>query len=127
MSIKTNSIAVIVAGGRDFDDYNLLEKTLDILLKNFDDITIISGTAKGADSLGEVYAKKRNYGIIKMSANWDKYGKRAGYLRNSEMASKVKEFDNYASVCFWDGKSKGTKHMIDISKSQDIDCYIINY
>lgn len=102
---------VIIAGGRDFNDYPLLAKTMDELLVNIpDEIIVVSGTAKGADTLGERYAVERGYSIYTFSADWKKYGKRAGFLRNEEMAKNAD-----ALVAFWDGESRGTKHMIDLA------------
>jgi len=113
---------VIVAGGRFFNDYELLKKKLDHILKNFSNIEIISGAAKGADNLGELYAKEKGYNIIRMPADWDKYGKGAGYRRNEDMASIAD-----CCVCFWDGKSKGTNHMINLAKQYDLQLRIIRY
>lgn len=100
---------LIVAGGRDFNDYDLLKSKLDKLLSNKTHVEIVSGKARGADSLGEKYAKEKGYKIKEFPADWGKYGRAAGYIRNKEMAE-------YADgcLCFWDGKSKGTKHMIDL-------------
>lgn len=101
---------LIVAGSRDFNDYSLLKSILDILLKDVSHvIEIVSGTAKGADTLGERYANEHGHQIRRFPADWDTHGKRAGYLRNIQMA-------DYATNCilFWDGQSKGTKMMADI-------------
>lgn len=55
---------VIIAGGRDFDDYQLLKATMDKLLCNItDEITVVCGQAKGADTLGEQYAMEKGYAI----------------------------------------------------------------
>lgn len=120
------TIKIIVAGGRNFNDYELLKDALDLLLMFYVElgyeIVIISGTAKGADKLGERYAKERNYKLIRMPADWDKYGKAAGYRRNVDMANIAN-----ACVCFWDGQSKGTNHMINIAKNKNIDLRIIYY
>lgn len=113
---------VIVAGSREFNDYPKLKKKLDIILKNQKDITIISGTANGADKLGERYASEKHYNLEQYPAMWDLFGKKAGYMRNEEMA-KVAD----ACVVFWDGKSKGTKHMIDISKKYNLKLRIIAF
>lgn len=119
-------IKVIIAGTRDFNDYSFLKKNLDYFLQginpNNEEIEIVSGNARGADKLGERYAKEHNLPVKLFPANWDKYGKRAGYLRNQEMA-------NYADVliAFWDEKSKGTKHMIDIAKKQDLTVIVVGY
>lgn len=119
-------IKVIIAGTRDFNDYAFLKKNVDYFLQginpNNEEIEIVSGNARGADKLGERYAKEHNLPVKLFPANWDKYGKRAGYLRNQEMA-------NYADVliAFWDEKSKGTKHMIDIAKKQGLTFIVVGY
>ena len=76
---------VIIAGGRDFSDYELLKSKCDYYLSNLDNpkVIIISGAARGADSLGEQYARERGYDIDSHPADWDKYGKSAGYRRNN--------------------------------------------
>jgi len=113
---------VIIAGSRDFDDYNLLRNTMDKLLVNKTQVTIISGTARGADRLGEQYAQERGYNLLRFPADWDKYGKKAGYIRNKEMARAAD-----ACVVFWNGQSKGSKHMIDIAKKHGLQLRIIRY
>jgi hypothetical protein len=113
---------VIIAGSRDFNDYNSLERKMNVILKNQDDVTIISGTARGADKLGERYAGENHHKLEKYVPMWDLYGKKSGYMRNVEMA-KVAD----ALVVFWDGKSKGTKHMIDIGKKFNLKMRIIKF
>ena len=101
-------IKVIIAGGRDFDDYPKLCRICDVILQGQNKVEIVSGTCKGADLLGERYAIERNYHIKQFPADWKRYGKSAGYKRNVEMAVYADEL-----IAFWDGKSKGTKNMID--------------
>lgn len=117
---------VIIAGGRDFYDYELLQRKCDKYLWNKlwldEKIIIISGHAKGADTLGEKYANERGLILDIKPAEWDKYGKSAGYKRNEEM---VRVAD--AAICFWNGKSKGTKHTIDLCKKKGIPCRIVKY
>ncbi|RTL04179.1 DUF2493 domain-containing protein [Candidatus Dependentiae bacterium] len=118
---------LIIAGGRDFDDYYLLCQSLDHLLKNTDRsmITVFSGQAKGADYLGERWAKAQSprIPIRWFPANWDKHGKKAGILRNQEM------LDAGAThlIAFWDGKSRGTNDMITRAKRAGIQVRVINY
>ncbi len=103
---------VIIAGGRDFSDYNLLKETMDYLLSNIkDNIVVVCGMANGADKLGERYARERGYEVMYFPADWKKYGKSAGVIRNEEMAQNAD-----ALVAFWDGKSRGTKNMIGLAK-----------
>lgn len=113
---------VIIAGGRDFKDYNRLKEVCDKILSNQNDIEIVSGTAGGADTLGERYAQEKGYEVKKFPAKWDEYGKKAGYLRNQEMG-------DYADglIAFWDGQSKGTKHMIDIANKNGLKVRVISY
>jgi hypothetical protein len=106
---------VIIAGSRKFNNYDELCCTCDFLLQNKNEIEIVSGTANGADKLGEVYAKERKYKITRFPADWNKHGKSAGVIRNKEMA----EYSD-ALIAFWDGKSRGTKHMIDLARSMDL-------
>lgn len=114
---------VIIAGGRDFNDFDLLKQKMDKLLSNvIGDIAIVSGMARGADSLGARYAALKGYALYNFPADWDKYGKSAGYRRNEEMARNAD-----ALVAFWDGKSKGTKHMIDIARLHGLKVRVINY
>ncbi|MCK9470369.1 MAG: DUF2493 domain-containing protein [Bacilli bacterium] len=116
---------VIIAGTRTFNDYKLLEETLDDIIREehiLDDITIISGTANGADKLGEIYAHNKGYKVLQFRPDWDKYGKSAGYIRNTEMAEA-----GDILVAFWDGKSKGTEHMINIMKNKNKHGFIIKY
>lgn len=114
---------IIIAGGRDFNNFNGLVKKMDLLVSQIEeDIEIVSGTAKGADLLGEKYANSKGYSIKQFPANWDKFGKGAGYKRNCEMA-------NYADalVAFWDGSSRGTQHMINIARKKGIQVKVIRY
>ena len=98
-----------VVGSRTFDNYSFLEAILNTIRLRFTLITeIISGGAKGADSLAETYARRCNLKITVYKPDWDKYGKGAGFIRN---ASIVEEADMV--IAFWDGKSKGTKDTID--------------
>ena len=88
--IKTrylNSYKVIVAGGRDFDNYEFLKEKLDETFESLGDldahpIEIISGMANGADTLGIKYAKEHKLTMVLYPANWDKYPRMAGILRN---------------------------------------------
>lgn len=103
---------VIIAGGRDFQDYPMLRQTMDSLLSNIqDDIVVVCGKARGADTLGERYAQERGYTVHTFFADWEKWGKAAGFIRNEEMANNAD-----ALVAFWDGESRGTKHMIELAK-----------
>lgn len=136
---------LIIAGGRDFFNYKLLEaETKKFILENINPeenspkIQIISGKANGADSLGEWFAKDWGFELIEMPAKWDdidhpkakvkhkrnggKYNAAAGPIRNEEMAK-------IASHCivYWDGKSPGSKNMIENAKKYNLIYKVISY
>lgn len=125
MGKKKPIFKVIVAGGRKFNDYNLLKNKLDNILsekRKTHQIYIISGMAKGADTLGEQYANENGFTVLGFPAEWNLYGKSAGIRRNEEMA-KVGD----ALIAFWDGESPGTKHMIETAKSKKLLVRVIKY
>lgn len=116
---------VIIAGGRNFADYDLVESKLDFILLNKTNIEIVSGACNtgvhtftrpdgtkvyGADGLGEKYANLHGHAVKPFPANWEAFGKSAGPVRNKEMAQYVGQ--EGGCVCFWDGKSRGTGNMI---------------
>ena len=114
---------VIIAGGRDFDDYDLVFSTMDKLLQNITEpITIVCGMARGADTLGERYAISKGYEVARFPADWGKFGKAAGYKRNEQMAQNAD-----ALVAFWDGSSRGTKHMIDLAHKYNLRVRVKRY
>lgn len=113
---------VIIAGGRDFMDFELLYTSCKKILGNKEVEEIVSGCAKGADRVGEKYAEFNKIQIKKFPAEWDKYGKAAGYRRNKDMAEYAD-----ALIAFWDGKSKGTKHMIDLATANKLEVHVIKY
>lgn len=113
---------VIIAGGRDFNDYELLKSTMDRLLVNIKrQICIVSGAAKGADLLGERYAKEKGYVVHRFPADWS-LGRGAGFIRNEEMAQNAD-----ALVAFWDGKSHGTQHMIKTAERYKLKVRVKRY
>jgi hypothetical protein len=99
---------IAVIGSRTFDDYGLLRKTLDAIP---DISSIISGGAKGADSLAEQWAKEKGIGTVVFKPEWAKYGMGAGVVRNR----LIIEDCDYC-IAFWDGKSKGTLNSIEMCK-----------
>lgn len=116
---------LIIAGGRDFDDYDTLCSTIWIWYDTGEITEIVSGGARGADSLGERYAKENDIPLKVFPADWDTHGKKAGHIRNSEMANYGDEL-----LAFWDGESKGTANMINqmkrLKKPWDVKYYASN-
>ena len=145
--MSEKGLRIIIAGGRDFSDYELLEKeSLKIIKEKVKEmglsqipkekITIISGTARGADSLGEKFASKFGLNLEQYPAQWQipgeksGYNRKAGYERNLKMAEAAsQDMENYIPmlIAFWDEKSKGTNHMINIARNKNIETIIIEY
>ena len=131
---------IIIAGGREFNDYELLRKTLNEYFESTLNvepvvtergslcIEIISGGAKGADSLGEKYAEEYRIPVIRYPADWKKYGRAAGPKRNEEMA-RAAATDGISGVlfAFWNGTSSGTANMIKTAEKYKLDVKVILY
>ena len=117
---------IIVAGGRDFKDEKYLNDSLDSLLTEYIDIEIVSDCTKVAAKLAEEYAKRLGLALKVFPADWKRYGRAAGPIRNREMLSYIME-GNPVVAAFWDGQSKGTKNMIDQARKEDVECRIFMY
>ena len=116
---------LIVAGGRDFKDYDLLSRVLfDIAHKEYPDvaISIVSGMAKGADTLGYLFAVRNNVVRYQFPADWKEHGKSAGMRRNKVMGDFADGL-----VAFWNGRSPGTRQMIQYMGSLNKPVHIVNY
>lgn len=112
---------IAIIGSRTFTDYKLLEATLnDFMDKNNVLIThVVSGGAKGADKLGELFANSIHAEKMIFYPDWEKHKKAAGFIRNKDIV------DNADMIfAFWDGVSRGTKHSIDYALSQNKEVYI---
>ena len=115
---------VIIAGGRDFENYDQLKKACDYYLQNKkkEGIEIVSGGASGADKLGERYAEERGYPVTVFNADWNKHHKAAGPIRNRQMAEHAN-----ALIAFWDNESRGTKNMIEEARKRWLDVRVEEY
>ena len=108
----------IIAGSRDITNMYYLTEAMKTC--PFSITTILSGTARGVDTLAIDYGKQQNIPVEKYPANWDLYGKSAGYKRNVLMARHAD-----ALIALWDGQSKGTKHMIDIANELNLSIHLV--
>ena len=128
---------IIIAGSRDFNDFDLLqseglriikELKLDGFKTTKNIVEIVSGGARGADLLGEKFANTYGLKIKRFIPDWDGLGKRAGYVRNAEMATYAKQ-DSQLGVLIacWEGKSRGTKSMIDLAEKHGLRVFIVRY
>lgn len=120
---------IVIFGGREFNNKNLFIEQVESILKEWDLskdwIEIVEGGARGTDSLAKDYAISNNISYKEFNADWNKYGKSAGHLRNEQMA---KYCEGQFGIAFWDGKSRGTKNMLTHCEKYDIkvECIIYN-
>lgn len=115
-------MSIAIVGSRDFKNFDFLEKTI---LDNYkiENITeIISGGAKGADTLAEQFAIKYSIPMSIFTPDWDLYGKSAGYKRNILIIDMSDEV-----IAFWDGISKGTKLSIDLANKAKKKLMIVKF
>lgn len=88
------------------------------------DDEIVCGEAKGPDTWGRELAERLGLQVASFPADWDTYSKFAGYKRNEDMAKYAAEGNGYL-VAYWDGKSKGTKHMIRMAQKYNLGIEIV--
>lgn len=116
---------IIIAGSRTITDKTKINSAIFrginklVPFDKLNETVIISGGARGVDLEGENWAKSFGFPIEQYLPHWDKFGKRAGMIRNSDMLGKAD-----AVIVLWDGNSKGAKHMMDISKRNNIPIYV---
>ena len=126
---------IIIAGGRNYSDYQTIKEELNKILKKYRyydcdqiDAEVVGGGASGADTLGEQAAKELSLPVKVFMADWKTYGRSAGPIRNKQMADYVAGSDCIGVLlCFWDGKSRGTANMIKTAQSKNIETHIVYY
>ncbi len=107
----------IIAGSRTIKDGDVIEQAVNE--SGFAISKVLCGGAKGADILGRNYAKSKGIPVLEFPADWGKFGNAAGIIRNVAMANNAD-----ALVAIWDGKSRGTRHMIDEAKKRNLKVYV---
>ncbi len=115
-------MTIVIAGCRNYTDYPKAEIFISQCLENFspcNKIIILSGGCRGADALGERYATEHGLPVIRFLPNWQRYGKRAGPIRNRAMVDACD-----AVICFWDGNSHGTHSLISYTNQQQKPLFI---
>ena len=108
---------VIIAGGRTITDYSLVLSALGE--SEFTPTEIVSGMAPGVDTLAIQFANENNLPLVEFHADWNKYKRAAGPIRNRQMA----EYGD-ALVAIWDGDSRGTKNMIEEATKRGLKVYV---
>lgn len=109
----------LIVGSRGYTDYASFKAKCDALLAGKTDIEIVSGGASGTDAMAERYARELGYPLQIFPADWSRYGKRAGYVRNREMHAYISTFPERGVIAFWDGQSKGTAQSFALAKEFD--------
>ena len=116
---------LIIAGSREYNNYDEVKSQLHRLASNELDpyaVSVVSGTARGADAMGAAVARELGVQLYEFPADWNQYGKRAGFLRNEQMGHFADGL-----LGFFDGQSRGTKHMIEFMKTLGKPVRIIYY
>lgn len=122
--MEIRNVKLVIVGSRTFNDYRLAENIINHIAVEYGYkyIEIVSGGARGADAIGERYAD--NNGITKkiIPVDWNRWGKRAGFIRNVDIIDNCD-----ICICFWDGENHGTKHDIDLCVKKHKPCFIYNF
>lgn len=118
MLVSPKGRQVVITGSRSFSDRGAIERTL-VQLPPYS--VVISGGARGADSLAHEVAKELGFRTQVMEADWDRYGHSAGFRRNLEML----DTDPHFVIAFWDGRSSGTAHTIEHAKERGIPVHLV--
>ena len=116
---------IAIVGSRTFEDYNAMCSFIEETLATMEHPTIeavVSGGARGADLLAERYAQEMGLQMIVFPAEWKKYGRRAGFIRNVDI---IRECD--LCFAFWDGESHGTQHDIELCEQMNKQCFIYRF
>lgn len=114
-------LTVVVTGSRDWSNGTRINDAMRWLYEQDPSVTIIHGTARGADTICAEWADTYGFEVVAMPAEWDKYGKSAGFRRNSAML----DLNPDMVIAFWDGSSKGTLHTITEAKKRGIRTIVV--
>lgn len=116
-------LRVIIASGRDFQDYALLAKTADACLSDAGgDVCVVCGESDGVRSLSGRYAEERGYALQNFPADQERHGSVAGYVQNTLMARNAD-----ALIAFWDGRSPDIQHMVATAKHLGLSVHVSKY
>lgn len=115
---------IVICGGRHFNDYEQLKTTITNFLKQrkieIENVEIVSGHCQGADMLGEQYAKEYGLNLTIFPADWQRYKRKAGPIRNKQMIEYIMQTENKAVIAFVSENSKGTKQTVLLAKRAGI-------
>jgi len=110
-------LKTIIAGSRAITDPAVLDDA--ISASSFDITEVVSGTAPGVDSLAETWAAQNGIPVKQFPADWNRYGRKAGPIRNTEMAGYAE-----ALIAVWDGRSKGSRNIIQLARRRGLKVFV---
>lgn len=133
-----DKLYLIIAGSRLFTDYELFRGKCDHFLSNYLEfdtaknrynpkIQIISGCARGPDEFAIIYAAHKFIEVKRFPADWNKYGRGAGPIRNKQMLDYILQFENNGLLAFWDSISRGTMSMINLIKDAGVNTKVVTF
>ena len=122
---------LLIAGSRGYNNYAEMKAKTDYFISNKIKegykIHIVSGGARGADALAKQYAIQSGFEYHEFPADWNRYGKSAGYIRNRQIHIFIAQYQYRGVLCFWDGKSRGTKHNFGLAETYKTPLRIVQY
>lgn len=122
---------IIICGGRHFNDYEAMKEKVDRVLASLgmekSQIEIVSGHCVGADQLGEQYAEDHQVKCSVFPAEWKKYGRSAGPIRNTQMIQYASESDRPVVIAFVSPRSRGTKDTVQKAKRAGMEVFVFEY
>lgn len=111
---------LLIVGSRTFNNYEMLEKecfkVIEPYINDNYEIIIVSGAAKGTDTLARIFAEKHHFTYKEFPADWDKFGKVAGAIRNNAMHKYISDTEERKCIAFWDGHSRGTAQNFSLAE-----------
>jgi len=110
---------IAIVGSREYLRWDIVHAFVSAIWRKHPGATVLSGGARGVDRHAVQAAMRHHMAFEVYPAQWDRYGKRAGYLRNELIVADADQV-----VAFWDGKSRGTKHTIDIARRHGVPFHV---
>jgi hypothetical protein len=109
---------VVICGSRNLQNYQLVEEA--VTRSGFEISIVLSGGSRGVDRIGIAFARNHHHPVQVFMPEWERLGKRAGMVRNREMAQAAE-----AVIAIWDGKSRGTRNMIGLASIHHLPCFVL--
>jgi hypothetical protein len=117
------SRVILVSGSRGFPHPELVTAKIKEVVQPGD--RVLHGGTRGVDTIAAITAHSVGASVCCYPANWSVYGRQAGMVRNEVMLNEAQRHPEYLVCIFWDGDSRGTKHMIDLCRERQISFELI--